>query len=230
MNLISLTASQQRCKIFEHPMFGSCVQSVSEDTLHELVVERIEEDADPEELILALRSCARYLIGRYLWHWPVSRAYLDEMVGEAMLAVTMLVNRLSWERLNDRPILKVASQHICDRVEEMLNKMVCMGSPCVRVQKRRAAEGELPSYIKVEREPLHGDRACPQNEEEKFDMLDAIAILREECDIASRILDPDNWGLSHTELGEKLGLARTTVARRRIRLFQQYQTMIGEDE
>jgi len=152
------------------------------------------------------------------------------MVGEAMLAITMLVDNLSSDLLDGRPVMKVASQRIQGRVEVMLNEMVAMGGASRSTQKRRLAQGLPCGYLVVEREAVHEDRACPQNEEAKYDMLEAIGKLREECAIASEILDPDNWGLSHTELGEKLGLHKATVMRRRNAMYQQYLILIGENE
>jgi len=228
MNLIRLCANQRRVKQFEHPAFKD-VKPVSQEALADLVEARL--DGGPTEpLILALRSTARYLIGRYMWHYPSCRRFLDEMVGEAMLAVTMLVSHLERDMLIDSNIQKLASSRIRGRIEECLNELQGVAAPCLRTQLGRLADGLKPDYLVSEREPKHEDKENPDAEEEKSDMLDALEVLRGECEMAALILDPDNWGLDDKELAEKLGCTYQYANRCRRNLLSQFLKLTGESE
>lgn len=227
MNLIRLSATQRRVKKFEHPVFKGAVTYTKED-LNALVEERLSGGPD-EPLILALRSTVRYLIGRYLWSWPSSRRFLDEMVGDGMMAITMLVNGLTREILMGTHIQKLTSSRVRTRIEEGLNELQSLSAPCTRVQRRLIEGGEPPSYLVSEREPEHEDKSDPDSDLDRYEMMEALGHLRAECSMASQILDPDNWGLTDQELADKLGTHRITILRRRRRLLSQYHILIGED-
>jgi hypothetical protein len=228
MNLISLSASQRHVLYFKHPVFDECEQHSLEE-LSVMVESRIVDEESADELILALRSMSRYLIGRYLWYWPVCRVYIDEMVGEAMLANTILVNKLSRESMAGRDILKISSRKVRTRIESMLNKLQSVAAPSVRWQyKLKELDGE-PIYCQSIREPSEEDKVeeCEQN---RHDALEAIARLRAECDIAVSVLDPENWGLSDRELGKSLSVETRYIRQCRDDLYTQYLTLTGVSE
>ena len=224
MNLVSLSAAQRKVMFFKHPIFEDCATYTKED-LANLVEERIMKDAPPEELILALRSMSRYLIGRYLWYWPVCRDYIDEMVGEAMLANTIMVTKLTRATLNDRDILKLSSRKVRSRIESMLNDLQSVSAPSIRWQyKLKATEGE-PLYCQAVREPDEDDKVDGENEQNRHDALEAIARLRAECDIAVAVLDPENWGLTDKELSKSLKVPVWHIRRCRDDLYAQYLSL-----
>jgi hypothetical protein len=230
MNLISLSAAQRKVLHFKHPVFENCV-SYSLEELTEMVEDRIMNDAPIETLIIALRSMSRYLIGRYLWYWPACRDYVDEMVGEAMLANTIMVSKLSRETLDGRDILKLSSRKVRTRIEAMLNQLQSMSAPSLRWQyKLKISEG-APIYCQAVREPQEEDKVNQENEQNRHDALEAIARLRAECDIAVAVLDPENWGLTDKELGKYLKVPMWHIRQCRDDLYAQYLTLTGvEDE
>jgi hypothetical protein len=229
MNLISLSAAQRKVLFFKHPVFDGC-ESYTLDELTEMVEDRILREAPTEELILALRSMSRYLIGRYLWYWPVCRSYIDEMVGEAMLANTIMVTKLSRETLDGRDILKLSSRKVRTRIESMLNKLQSVSAPSLRWQyKLKVTEG-APAYCQSIREPDEEDKVDCENEQNRHDALEAIARLRAECDIAVAVLDPDNWGVGDKELGKELGVPASHIRQCRDDLYAQYLTLTGAEE
>ena len=134
MYLIRLTTAQRTCAHLKHPMFEG-VEPVSIRELNRLTEERLN-GGSLEPLTLALRSLARYQIGRFMWNHAESRRFLDEMVGEAMLAISMLVNNLKREQLEGIDIGKLACGRIKDRIEVVLNDLVSISAPCVRTQSR----------------------------------------------------------------------------------------------
>jgi len=228
MNLIRLTAWQRSVKLFKHPMFEG-TEILDADTLEALVGQRHEKGGE-DTLILALRSTVRYLVGRYLWHWPASRPFLDEMVCEGMLAVTLMVRELEPEMLEDSNIQKLTSSRVCWRIENMLNKSQGVASASLWTQRERVEDGIDPIYLISEREPIHEDKATASDEHEKLEMLDTVHHIRDECSIACVILDPKNWGLTDDELSARIGVTRTTVMRRRSALLTEFLERIGEND
>ena len=228
MNLIRLGATQRRVKAFDHPAFDGVV-SYAPAELAELTEDRLC-GAPADELTLALRSTARYIIGRYLWHYRAARPFVDEMVGEALLAITMLVNGLQRDMLIDSNIQKLASRRVRERVEEALNALQGVSAPCVRTQRRNLVENLPLECLEAEREPEPEDKVCQINEETKYDLLDLVAALRETCEYERDILNPENWGLTDDELADKLGTSRRTINRCRNKLLTVYRTLTGETE
>lgn len=226
MHLIRLLPSQQRVKKLKHPAFKDVV-SFSFKELEVITQERLN-GRPSKPLILALRSTARYLVGRYLWHYPATCRFLDEMVSEALLAITMMVNSLERDMLIDSNIQKIASKRIRYRIEDMLNNLQGFASPSMTRQKQIIREGQLPIYLYGEREPQHADKETRDAEEAKFDLLDAVFALREECATAHMILDSANWGLPDAELAEKMSCSHSYVCRCRCKLLSQYLELIGE--
>ena len=228
MNLIRLTANQRRVKAFDHPAFDDVVSYAPAELAH--LTELRLQGAHPEELTLALRSTARYIIGRYLWHYRESRPYVDEMVGEALLAVTMLVSSLQRDMLTDLTIQKLASSRIRTRIEVILNDIRGVVAPALITQRRATEAGQPAIYFEAEREPEPEDKMCLINEEAKYDMLDVVAALREACEYERDVLNPENWGLTDDELAEKLGVTRPTINRCRNKLLTAYRTLTGDSE
>jgi len=226
MTLIQLIPTQTACMSFDHPAYEGCRKYGLADL--DMLAEARFAGAEPEQLILALRSISRYIVGRFLYHWPISRRFRDEMVGEAMLALTILVNNLTREELESRPVAQVAAIRVRHRIEVMLNSMQSVSAPSIRTQENRQSAGLDPIYLRIERNPLPEDKAAPDSETTKHDVLEAVAKLRTDCDISVAILDPINWGLTDTELAEKLGIYRMRVTRRRENLLFQYRELIGE--
>ena len=147
-----------------------------------------------------------------------------------LLAVTMLVNKLQWEMLMCSHIQKLASRRIRNRIECMLNDLRSISAPVLPTQKNMQREGKSPIYLVAVREPVPDDKVCDDSEEAKYDMLDAVSALRNECDTAREILDPGNWGLSDEELAHKLGVPRRDISRCRCKLLSDFRTLIGESK
>ncbi|OGN96969.1 MAG: hypothetical protein A2Z77_00535 [Chloroflexi bacterium RBG_13_51_36] len=228
MNLIRLGKNQLRSKKYEHPAFEG-VRIFSQEELAALVEKRLMT-GDKEPLILALRSTARFLIGCYLWHYPAARRFLDEMVGEALLAITKLVHVLNRDMLVDTGIQKIAAWRICARIDTVLNLLQSISAPSVSTQRKYIKSLGWPIYIVSVREPCHDDKQCPDAEVGKFDMLDALDVLRDDCEMAARILEPDNWGLDDAELAESLGCTREYAGRCRRNLLLQFLKLVGESK
>lgn len=229
MTYVRLSSKQLRVKKFNHPMFNG-VKSFTAEELDDLK-EALLLGGPSNTLIMALRSQVRWTIGRYLWHWPITRPFLDEMVGEGMLAVVMMCKGLTRDMFPEgMTIQKLGSSRIRGRIERMINDLQSISAPGLRTQAERVERGEEPVYLEASREPLHEDKEANYREVEKFDMLESLEKLREDCSMASAILDPDNWGLSDEELAGKLGLGRSHITKRRNVLLKQYLAMMGEEE
>lgn len=220
MHLVRLLASQRRVQNIKHPLLDGCAK-YSVDELEEMV------GGDPEALILALRSLVRNLVGRYCCHWPCTRRFEDDMVGEAMMAVVKLVGNTVYIEESDRDIMYLASSHVRRAIERMLNDMQSNAAPSFTVQEGLARNGKDPIFLSTARD-LEPEDASTDSQESLFDTLEVIAKLRLDYELANKVMDPANWHLNDTELAAKIGSPRISVQKCRQRLLTQYKEAVGE--
>lgn len=224
MHLVRLLASQRKVQNIKHPVLDGC-KTYNLSELEEMAARRIG-GADPEELVLGLRSLVRNIVGRYCYHWPSTRRFKDDMISVAMEAVVTLVNRM----VNNPPprdIMYTASLHVRRAIERMLNKLQSNAAPSFTTQETLIRDGKLPVYLTTDREVEPDDKSV-DNQEKLFDALEVVAKLRLDCELEAQIMDPDNWHLNDVELAAKLGVERRRVLRRRKKLLKQYQKMLGD--
>jgi DNA-directed RNA polymerase specialized sigma subunit len=226
MHLVRLTASQKRVKKITHPLLKDC-KSYSLEELEEMVARKVN-GGPPDELVMALRSIVRYLVGRYCWHWPSTRPYIDDMVSEGMLAIVKLVRELGKQPLK-RDIMYMASLRARKSIERMLNAVQSNAAPSFTTQETLIREGKKPVYLATARD-VEDDDKFVDKQENLFDILESIAALRLDCQLATQVMDPDNWHMNDVELADKLGVDRLRVFRCRTKLLEQYRSFTGDQE
>jgi len=209
MKLVHLRHYHRKTVVVKHPLLDDA-KVYSEEQLQQL-----EGDA----LCLALRSCLRHLIYRFVGNWGCTRPYVDDMVSEGMVAIVHLVNNL--DILKGRPILNVASSRIQNRIEVMLNKMRSLRAPSCKKQWKQIAAGEPPIYMQTV--PLEAAESAEcADPTAMVDLKDLIASIPAKDELDAAILSSENWGQFEKDIATRFGVSKTTVHNRKQKLFLAY--------
>jgi hypothetical protein len=219
MHLVRLMAQQQGVYNVRNPLLDGC-------TVYKLEELEAMTGGPPEDLIMALRSLLRNIVGRYCRHWPCKRRFESDMVSEGMMAIVKLANSTVYIEDHERDIMYLASLHVRRAIERMINEMQSNAAPSFCTQEKRAREGEAPIYLSAEKE-LEDDDASLDSQECLYDILEVVAMLRLDYELATKVMDPSNWGLNDYELADKIGSTRSLVMHCRLRLLEQYKELMA---
>jgi hypothetical protein len=149
------------------------------------------------------------------------------MVSEGMMAVVKLVNNTLYIEESDRDIMYLASLHVRRAIEHMLNEMQSNAAPSFTTQENLVISGKPPIFLATARD-LEPEDAATTSQESLYDILEVIAKLRLDYELANKVMDPSNWHLNDYELADKLGSPRISIQKCRQRLLTQYKETIGE--
>lgn len=224
MNLIHLMHYHKTVKHFDHPLLDG-VRSYTGAELQSLALAAIDDPSKGDDLAMALRSCLRHMIGRFLGNWPASDPYLDDMVSEGMFAVSKMIPQLSIDMLAGRPVLKVASQRMQDAIEVMLNNMRSIAAPSTSTQCNLLRKGKDPLYLEAVN-VVEEDAKTDSGHSYKNDIFDVLEQIEVKDEIDAAILSRDFWGLTEKEIAEALGVGQSTIHRRKHKLYEQYLILV----
>ena len=219
--IIHLSPSKQaKPSRVQHPLLDGAI-SYTVDELEPIVARRLS-GGGADELIIALRSCIRYLVGRYVSDWPVTRPMVDDMVSEGFVAVVRLVRDLKAEDLEEKHILKLASSKIRGRIERYVNVARGIALPSKSQQERCLAEGVELGGLSVDdpTEPI--DNSLNQAE---VDIRDTLEALNLQCELSRALMDPSSWTMSNKQLASKFNVSEGTVTRVKQGLDKQYREL-----
>lgn len=220
--LIRLTAAQNdsiQLSGDDYPLFLG-VDGWDQELIEATAAKVMAGEAAPGDLTLTLLGYLKYVLGRYLAHYPSCEGQMDDMVGEGLLAVSRFSSEISVDILKGRAILDVVFQRIQRGVEVYLNDRHVGAS--LRQQTYLVSRGEEPCYL--EQEDEYPEEAEPADEDDVFkrDMYDALEQIEARDKIDAHILCPDYWDLNDNELAEMLGVSRQTITYRKSVLYQEY--------
>ncbi len=231
MNYIHLKHYHTNVQNFEHPLLDDVTKSYDRVKLDDLAWEVIE-GSDPEELVMALRSCLKLLVGRFLGNWPESEPYVDDMVSEGLSEIVRLCNDIPEDLLAEKSIFKIADSRAQRGIEKMLNRSRGLTSASTRTQMYRMSRDEAPLYIQSVSDTL---LSTPEDEaahhpiddgDEKIrDMLEVIGMLKPADEIDEKILDPLYWDMSDAELADKVGISKQAIRKRKLRFYNQFVSL-----
>ena len=189
-----------------------------------LSVEQIEEIANiyltdktsenRDKLIMAFASIIRHIVGRYIGTWRSLLSMEDDLITEAFLKVTDVVDKL------------VAADDICDTVSNRviaslahyINANRATWAPSLRTQHKRLNQGDgilISRYLDDE----DTTRYVTEDEISQVDFIDAIERMELIDPIDVEIMRRDSWDLTVAELAERLDCSIATVLRRRSALY-----------
>lgn len=228
MNYIHLKHYHTRVKNFDHPLLDDVTKSYDSDKLDDLAWQ-VVEGGDPEELVMALRSCLKLLVGRFLGNWPESAPYVDDMVSEGLCEIVRLCNDIPEDLLATKSIIRIVGNRAQFGIEKMLNKAQSLATVSHPTQWKRIAQGKEPFFIQGVSDSL---LSTPEDEtahhpvefgdENIRDVLEVISMLKPVDEIDKKILDPLYWGMPDSELSDEVGISRQAIRKRKLRLYSQY--------
>lgn len=148
IHIIHLRESQ-KCAAKYNPDFPV---PFPEDRLEEEVVnglfeKHIEGDKEAtEKLVIELSPIACYMVCRYLYYYPQTRSFDDDMFSEGLFAIyETLSNMESVDEIEGvRPKIVVLAKL---KIETLLNDLRFPIQASLRTNHRRIAEGKDPEYV-----------------------------------------------------------------------------------
>lgn len=95
MNIIRLTSNQRKQASFDHPLLSAATKMDSKAMagLIKFAAETRNKQAF-DDLILANLTLIKWIVGRYLYNWPETRRFEDDIASEGLVAVTQVVGQL----------------------------------------------------------------------------------------------------------------------------------------
>jgi hypothetical protein len=135
-HVVRLMPGQTQAQEFQHDLLD-----FADD--YKLTDDQFKE-ATRDEQVLSRMWLVRRLIGRYLFHWPLTEVWLDDMVSVGLQTIT------EFEKLSSTEKLLNALQ---DRIEQSVNNLRSVVRGSFATNKRRSAANEDLEY--VETESLH---------------------------------------------------------------------------
>jgi hypothetical protein len=213
---------------------------LTEECLDQLLVEYFEtakEDSRHieigQELISNYLCLLRSTVARYLYHWPVSRRFLDEMISTGAEAIAQIIVKLHPAQLkkdisNFQALGGLVENAIRHDIETTINNFRGIAPASERTNRGREMQNQKPIYGNIETGLANENvtDTCEYRDIESFifETEDAIETIAE-TEFERQVLARENWGLSNAELGKKLDKSSRWVFTVRNRLRKRYQKL-----
>jgi len=131
-HVIRLLPNQLGSKEFDHPLLDKADS-------YKLTEEQFKE-ATRQEQQLSLMWIVRRLVGRYIYNWPISEIWLDEMCSAALLGLCEIQDLTDKEGIMNK---------LQDTIEQSLNNHRSLIRASLSTNKRRSANNEDLEYVET---------------------------------------------------------------------------------
>src|SRR3989304_8858033 len=161
MNLIHLTSQQNKRRNFDHPLLDECKDftvEVIDGQIEFYIATRNKQAFD--DLVLGNLILVKWVVGRYLHHWPESRPYEDDMASEGICAVTSIVAELH-EVILVGQLRAIMVARIKHQIEEFLNNNRSLVRASLRTNRNRRKQGrelEYTNSVTLDEKLVYGSR------------------------------------------------------------------------
>jgi hypothetical protein len=219
--VVHLTSAQRRRKKFKHPLLDSIPPLLTTECLDQLLSDYFETSKNDtrhieigQELVASYFRLLRSVVARFLYHWPVSRRFLDEMVSTGAEVITEVIATLKLEQLQEEDRFKslggLIESSIRYGIEDTINNLRGVAPATRRTNHSREREGRLPVYGTIETnlmgEDIRDSQVYTDFDSLVFEIRDTLKEIAK-TDIEAQILMAENWSLSNAEMAEKLGVS-----------------------
>lgn len=225
-HMVKLRPDQQKVRPFQHDLLDNASKPLKIIDL--LVARAVTGDQEARDaLIVGHLSMLRHTIGRYLYHWPVTRRFKNDMVSAGLLVMTRAVRNLQPRTLIGQTLGQYLLNNICAAVEDEVARLrgICPRGPSTN--RRYVQQGHDPFYGEIESVALEDAQVYIEPRFEEFDVLDVVEKLKQEADICDRLLSRELWGLTDAEISDQIGVSESTVYRHRVKMLQRYLELTG---
>ena len=228
--MVSLQPGQQKSAPVHHPLLKDLAKPLTKEQVGTLAAKTLGGDIEAQnELIIGHLSMLSHTVGRYLYHWPLTRRFLDEMVSAGVLGMAMAVVNLTKKSLEDKTVGVVLLGYIRKHIEEEIARLRGIAPASARTNQRRVASGLEPIFGKVVNDltspSVQTDYYYIEEGFEMCDVLEAVNQLKGEFEQLDVIFDKRYWGLSDDELSDLTGIPRRTVSWYRSELLRRYRKL-----
>lgn len=237
--MVHLTPAQRKRKKFSHLLTDNVPPPLPEEEIIRLIFIYFSHDKEDElrieagkKLVVNYFRLLRSTVARYLYHWPITRRFLDEMISSGTESITRIVFNLKPEQLKEDARLYsltgLVESAIRTDIENTVNRLRGIVPAPRRTNCRREKDQKKPVYGSVEAgltsESVKNAKEYVDTGLFVFETKDAIdAITR--TNLERQILAQDNWGLSNVELSKKIGASPQHIGRLRHQLRQRYMKL-----
>lgn len=238
--MVHLTPAQRCRKRFSHPLTGNAPRPMSKERLNQLLAVYFEADEGSElHIEIGRQLMVNYLrllggtVARYLYHWPITRRFLNEVISSGAEAITKVIVKLRPEQLKGASKFKILG-HLIENairqsIETIVNDFRGVAPASERTNRTRESRRQRPIYgiVKTDLgEAVQNSQEYNDIDLFVFEIEDAIEKIAK-TELERQILARENWSLSHAELGEKLNKGERWVLEVRSRLYERYMKLGG---
>jgi hypothetical protein len=231
-HIVKLYPNQQKAKPFKHPLLNDAKNSLTDVEIEELVLAVLQwkSVSASEKLILAHLPLLRQIIGRYLFYWPLTNRFLEDMVSAGVYAITIALNNLTEKRLQNKSIGTYLANHICEHIEIEISKLRGIAPAPKRTNFRRVKQGKDPIFGTVEASLTSAKDSCfyLDSSFEEVAIIDVLEYMEKELGKPEILFDSKLWGLSDSEAADEIGVPRRTVGYRRAILYKRFLELVGD--
>lgn len=243
LKMVHLTPGQRKRRKFNHLLTGNAARPMTEkrlNTLLSIYFDTSKEDklrtAVGKELMTNYLRLLGSTVGRYLYHWPVSRRFLDEMISVGTEAIVKIITKLKPEQLEKENNSNIVLGHLIENairhdIETVINNLRGIAPASERTNRNRETICEKPIYGLIEAsltsENIKDSQEYNDIDSFLFEVRDSIEKIAQ-TKLEKQVLAQENWGLSNAELSKKLGKSVQWILEIRNRLRERYQKL-GEN-
>lgn len=138
--LIRLTRGQRNWSAVNHPLFNHKIV-VSDEDVVPMVKQFINNGSLRDELIFCNLHLIEHTVGRYLYHWPESRKWKDDMVSVGIQTLIQQIDKAP--KLKDPKWFRANTVlHIKSQIEMYLNKAQTSVAASLSTNYRRLRDGK----------------------------------------------------------------------------------------
>ena len=228
--MVRLQPGQRRGAPVHHPLLKDLPKPLPKEQVEVLLARILEGDIEARnELILAHLPMLSHTVGRYLYNWPLTRRFLDEMVSAGVLGMTKAAADITEEALAEKTVGVIILGYIRKYIEEEVARLRGIVPASVRTNQRRVAAGLEPIFGEtvgdLTSQGVEDSHYYMEEGFEIFDVLEAVNQLKGEFSRIDAIFDKKYWGLSDDELAVITGVKRRMVCWYRSELLQRYREL-----
>lgn len=237
--MVHLTVAQKRRKSFQHPLVDNVPPLLTTEHLNQLLTAYFAATKNSarhtevkQELVVNYFRLLSSVVARYLYHWPVSRRLLDEMISTGTETITRIITNLKPDRLTEgdwfRSLGGLIEGWLRFDIEDTINKLRGIAPAPRSTNHDQERAGKRPIYGNVETSLMNDE---VKNSQGYTDIDPVILEIKDtlrriaKTDYEVQILMDENWGLSNAEVAEKLGKTPQWISTVRKRLRERYNRL-----
>jgi len=147
MNIIRLTSQHRNQLSFNHVLLDGAtrVDNAALAGMIELFVAS-RDKRFRDDLTLANLNLVKWVVGRYLYHWPETKPFEDDMVSEGLLALCEAVDGLD-EIIEPKILQAIIVTKVKKGIEIYLNNNRTLIRASIATNYRRQRDGQELEYV-----------------------------------------------------------------------------------